>query len=185
LQNPIRNQEKRLELFCVVLDVEGKEHICESSGYVVFALEKWQIKVLFLELKRVVGKNMDTVSNMLTQIRNAQMVKKETIIVPFSSLKYNIAEILEKAKLVKKIKKSGKKEKKVIEIILKYESNIPVISGLKKISKGGQRVYSKYSEIKRVKGGYGIAIISTSKGLMTDKEARKQKIGGEIICQIW
>ena len=113
------------------------------------------------------------------------MVKKETIIVPFSSLKYNIAEILEKAKLVKKIKKSGKKEKKVIEIILKYESNIPVISGLKKISKGGQRVYSKYSEIKRVKGGYGIAIISTSKGLMTDKEARKQKIGGEIICQIW
>ena len=128
---------------------------------------------------------MDTVSNMLTQIRNAQMVKKETIIVPFSAFKYNIAEILEKAKLVKKIKKSGRKEKKVIEIILKYELGVPAISGLKKVSKGGQRMYNKYSEIKRVQGGYGIAIVSTSKGLMTDKEARKQKIGGEVICQIW
>jgi len=113
------------------------------------------------------------------------MVKKETIIVPFSVLKYNIAEVLEKSKFVKKVGKHGRKEKRVIEITLKYESGVPVISGLKKISKGGQRIYNKYSEIKKVKGGYGIAIISTSKGLMTDKDAKKQKIGGEVICQVW
>jgi len=185
LQNLIKHPKNQLELSGAVLGAEGKEHICEILDYAEFVLEKWRIKVLYLELKKVVGKNMDTISNMLTQIRNAQMVKKETIIVPFSALKYNIAEVLEKAKFVKKIGKRGRKEKKVIEITLKYESGLSVISGLKKISKGGQRVYNKYSDIKKVKGGYGIAIISTSKGLMTDQEARKQKIGGEVICQVW
>lgn len=75
--------------------------------------------------------------------------------------------------------------KKIIEIVLKYDNKIPEISGLKRISKSGQRIYINHHEIKKVRGGYGIAIISTSKGLMTDKEARKQKLGGEILCEIW
>jgi len=128
---------------------------------------------------------MDPISDMLTIIRNAQAVRKETVNVPFSNLKYEIAKVLEKEGFLKKVGKQGKKTRKKIEIILKYDSGAPVISGLKRISKPGQRIYKKRREIKRVKGGYGKTIISTSKGLMTDREAKKQKLGGEIICEIW
>ncbi len=128
---------------------------------------------------------MDPVSDMLTTIRNAQVVQNPTVEVPFSNLKYEIAKILEKEKLVEKVEKKGRKTKKTIEIFLKYDNKTPVISGLKKVSKPGQRIYKNFKEIKLVKGGYGIAIISTSKGLMTNKEAKKQKLGGEVICEIW
>ena len=128
---------------------------------------------------------MDPISDMLTIIRNAQAVRKETVNVPFSNLKYEIAKVLEKEGFLKKVGKQGKKTRKKIEIILKYDSGAPVISGLRRISKPGQRIYKKRREIKRVKGGYGKTIISTSKGLMTDREARKQKLGGEVICEVW
>ena len=138
---------------------------------------------------------VDPITDMLNRIRNAQAVLKETVEVPFSNLKYEIAKILEKNGFIEKVEKKGKKTKKIIEITLKYlpaealakegDNKIPAISGLKRISKPGQTIYLGHRQIKRVKGGYGIAIISTSKGLMTDKEARKQKIGGEVICEIW
>lgn len=130
----------------------------------------------------------DPVTDMLNRIRNAQAVSKKTVDIPISNLRYEIAKILEKGGFVAEVEKKGKKTKKVIEITLKYNEKIPVISGLKKISKPGQRIYKRAKELKPVKGGYGIAIISTSKGgggLMTDKEARKQKLGGEVICEIW
>lgn len=128
---------------------------------------------------------MDPISDMLTQIRNAQAVGHPTVEVPFSNLKYEIAKILERNGFVEKVEKEGKKVKRTISLCLKYENKIPKIAGLKRISKPGQRIYLKTEKIKPVKSGYGIAIISTSKGLMTNKEARKQKIGGEIICEIW
>jgi len=152
---------------------------------------------------------MDPVSDMLTSIRNALAVDKTTVSVPFSNFKYEIAKILEREGFIEKIEKKGRKAKRFIEINLKYipadsyqsdkvsaseetglaEKNstdkTPAISGLKKISKPGQRIYSDWKKIKKVKGGYGMAIISTSKGLMTNKEARKNKLGGEIICEIW
>jgi len=127
----------------------------------------------------------DPISDMLTSIKNAQAVLKETVEVPFSNFKYEIAKILEKNGFIAKAEKKGKKIKKLIEITLKYDNKRPAISGLKKISKPGQRIYKKAKELKPVKGGYGIAIISTSKGLMTNKEARKQKLGGEVICEMW
>jgi len=130
----------------------------------------------------------DPVADMLNRIRNAQAVLKETVDIPLSNLRYEIAKILEKGGFVAEVEKKGKKTKKVIEITLKYNEKIPVISGLKRISKPGQRIYKRAKELKPVKGGYGIAIISTSKGgggLMTDKEARKQKLGGEVVCEIW
>jgi len=127
---------------------------------------------------------MDPIADMLTSIRNSQAVLKETVKVPFSNLKYEIAQILKKKGFVKEVEKKGK-TKKIIEITLKYEGKTPVISSLKRISKPGQRIYLSFKEIKSVRDGYGIAIISTSKGLLTDKEARKQKIGGEVICEIW
>ncbi len=128
---------------------------------------------------------MDPISDMLNQIRNAQAVSKETVDVPFSNLKYEIAKILKKEGFVDKIEKKGRKTKRTIEITLKYENKVPVISGFARISKPGQRIYFKAKKIKRVKDGYGIAIISTPKGLMTNKEARREKLGGEIIAEIW
>jgi len=137
----------------------------------------------------------DPITDMLNRIRNAQAVLKSTVDVSFSNLKYEIAKILEKKGFIAKVEKKGKKIKRIIEITLKYNGEkvaggeghqkLPVISGLKKISKPGQRIYKKAKEIKPVKGGYGMAIISTPKGLMTDKEAKKRKLGGEIICEIW
>ena len=137
----------------------------------------------------------DPVTDMLNRIRNAQAVLKETVDIPISNLKYEIAKILEKKGFIEKVEKKRKKIKRFIEITLKYlssgalakdgQNKIPAISGLKRISKSGQRIYLKAKQIKKVKGGYRIAIISTSKGLMTNKEARKQKLGGEVICEIW
>jgi len=138
---------------------------------------------------------MYPVTDMFNRIRNAQAVIHQTVDVPFSNFKYEIAKILVKNGFIEKIEKKGKKVKKSIEITLKYQDKksakregnqgLPVISGLKIISRPGQRIYIDYRKVRKVKGGYGIVIISTSKGLMTGKEARKQKLGGEVICEVW
>jgi small subunit ribosomal protein S8 len=128
---------------------------------------------------------IDPISDMLNRIRNAQAVFQPTVSVPLSKIKLEICQILAKEGFIEAFEKKGRKNKKFIQITLKYDGKIPAISGLKRISKPGQRIYLPHKKIKRVKGGYGIAIISTSKGLMTDKEARKQKLGGEVICEIW
>lgn len=136
----------------------------------------------------------DPISDMLNRIRNAQAVSHPTVAVPFSNLKYEIAKIIEKENFIGKVEKKGRETKKSIEIILKYAKAgdearkgkmIPSISGLKRISKPGQRIYTAHGKIKRVRDGFGIAIISTNKGLMTNREAKKQKLGGEILCEIW
>lgn len=128
---------------------------------------------------------MDTISDMLTQIRNAVAVSKSTVSIPYSNLKYEIAKILEKKGFIEDIEKKGKKNKRTIEIKLKYSNKIPVISGLKKISKPGQRIYLPANKIKAYKNYYKTTIISTSKGLMTNKDAKKQNLGGEIFFEIW
>jgi small subunit ribosomal protein S8 len=129
---------------------------------------------------------MYPVADMLTKIRNAQAVGHLMVEIPFSNLKYEIVKILQKNRFIEKAEKRGRKTKKVIEVTLKYIDKNPAIVGLKIISKPGQRIYQNSIQIKKVKNDYGIAIISTSKGgLMTNKEAKKQKIGGEIICEIW
>jgi len=128
---------------------------------------------------------MDPIADMLTSIRNAQAVSKETVEVPFSKLKFGIVKILEKEGFIEKIEKKGRGVKKIIEIKLKYEDKKSAISYLKRISRPGQRIYFKSQGLKPVRSGYGITIISTSKGLMTGREAKKKKIGGEILCQVW
>ncbi|MBU3895712.1 30S ribosomal protein S8 [Patescibacteria group bacterium] len=127
----------------------------------------------------------DPITDMLNQIRNAQMVEKPEILIPHSQIKESIAEILAQEGFVSSVKKSLKKEAKVLKIILKYNQGLPAIADLKRVSKPGQRMYSRYSELRPVKGGQGISILSTSKGLMTNKKARKEKLGGELICEIW
>jgi len=128
---------------------------------------------------------MDPIADMLNRIKNAQAVGHPTVEFPFSNLKNEVAKILEREGFIDKIEKKGRKTKKTIEITLKYDNKMPAISGIKKISKPGQRIYLDSTKIKKVRDGYGIAIISTSKGLMTDKEARKNKIGGEVLCEVW
>jgi len=134
----------------------------------------------------------DPITDMFNRIRNAQAVFHPMVSIPFSKLKYEIAMVLEKEGLIKKAEKKGRKTRRLLEITLEYqreksgeEKLKPVISRLKRISKPGQRIYTGAKKIKPVRSGYGIVIISTSKGLMTDKEARKQKLGGEIICEVW
>ena len=123
----------------------------------------------------------DPITDMFNRIRNAQKVGRQTVDIPFSNLKYEIAGILEKEGFVDKIEKKGKTEKRIIEVKLK----VPGIDKVKRVSKSGQRIYGKYIELKPVRSGFGISIISTSKGIMSNKEARKQKLGGEIICEVW
>jgi small subunit ribosomal protein S8 len=127
----------------------------------------------------------DPITDMLNQIRNAQAVGKTEVLVPLSKIKNEIAGILNKEGFVGEVKKTTKGKAKVLKIVLKYDNGVPAIAGLKRVSKPGQRIYDRVVEIKKVHGGYGISVVSTSKGLMTNKEARKQKLGGEIICQVW
>ena len=127
----------------------------------------------------------DPIADMLVRIKNAQAVGHGTVRIPFSKLKFAMLQILEKEGFIAKVEKRGKDVKKYIKIDLKYNKNLPAISSAKRISKPGQRIYVGKSDIRLVRQGYGTAIISTSKGLMTDKEAKKQKIGGELMCEIW
>ena len=127
----------------------------------------------------------DPITDMLNQIRNGLAVSKPEVTVPFSELKNSIAEILSAEGFISGTKKAVKKDAKVLKVALKYDNGAPVIAGLRRVSKPGQRIYSKAHSLKSVKGGSGIAIVSTPKGLMTNKKARKENLGGEVICEIW
>lgn len=128
----------------------------------------------------------DPIADMLTRIRNANMVRHETVEMPASKIKREIAEILKREGFIRDAEYIEDNKQGIIRIFLKYGTNNErVITGLKRISKPGLRVYTKSSEVPRVLGGLGIAILSTSKGLMTDKEARQTKTGGEVICYVW
>ncbi|AZR74731.1 30S ribosomal protein S8 [Anoxybacter fermentans] len=128
----------------------------------------------------------DPIADMLTRIRNANMVRKETVDVPASRIKEEIATVLKNEGFIKDYQRIAEGPQGILRLYLKYgKDGQRVISGLKRISKPGLRVYAKKDEIPKVLGGLGIAIISTSKGIMTDKEARKLGIGGEVICYVW
>ena len=127
----------------------------------------------------------DPITDMLNRIKSAQAVGKTDVLVPLSKIKNEIAKILSKESFVGEVKKIAKGKTSVLKITLKYNDKEPAIDGTKRVSKPGQRIYQPVHEIKKVKGGYGIAIISTSKGLMTNKEAKKAKLGGEVLLEIW
>ena len=128
---------------------------------------------------------IDPITDLLNQIRNAQAVSKTEIAIPLSKMKYEIAKILLSEGYISEVQKAKTDKKKILKIVLKYNNGRPAITGLKRVSKSGQRIYAKASAIKPIRRGYGISIISTSKGLMTNKKARKIKLGGEILCKIW
>ena len=128
----------------------------------------------------------DPIADMLTRIRNASRSKHKTVDVPASNLKKSIADILFKEGYIKAYEEISDDTQGIIRITLKYdEKGNKVISGLKRISKPGLRVYASKDELPKVLNGLGIALISTSKGIKTDKEARKEGLGGEVLAYIW
>lgn len=122
---------------------------------------------------------------MLTRIRNAYAAKKTEVLVPYSKLKHNLAKVLMQESWIKDMEVKSEGTLKDLLLQLRYENGEPVISGIKRVSRPGQRIYTKNDSIPSVRGGMGTTIISTSRGLMPDRMARKEKVGGEIICQIW
>ncbi len=128
---------------------------------------------------------MDPLVDMFNRIQNALAVGKEQVELPYSAMRFDIAKILERLGYVKSVESKGRKTKRSIELALKYHEKTPAITGLRRISKQGQRIYASSSRVFRLKKRNAVAIFSTSKGLMTDGEAREQKIGGEVVCEVW
>ncbi len=127
----------------------------------------------------------DPISDMLTRIRNALAVSKSELVLPYSKFKHNLANVLLAEGFISGVNELPGRMK-MLQLNLKYAvDGDAVITGLKRISSPGQRIYLPAERIPRTNGGYGITIVSTSKGLLTDKQARKQKVGGEVVCQIW
>ncbi|MDK2812075.1 MAG: small subunit ribosomal protein [Petrotoga sp.] len=131
----------------------------------------------------------DPVADMLTRIRNANSVFKESVEIPASNLKKDILEIMKKEGFINDYKFIDAGKQGILKVYLKYKGTRrdkkPIMEGIIRVSKSGRRVYVNTRNIPKVKGGLGIAILSTSQGVMTDKEAREKKVGGEVICYVW
>jgi small subunit ribosomal protein S8 len=128
----------------------------------------------------------DPIADMLTRIRNAQRASHELVNIPSSKLKINVAKVLKSEGYIKNFRIISDGQHRFIRIFLKYDKEgVAIIEGIKRVSKPGCRVYAGNDRIPKVLNGYGINILSTSKGLMTDNEARKTEIGGEILCAVW
>ena len=128
----------------------------------------------------------DSIADMLTRIRNANSAKHDTVLIPASNMKKAIAQILVDEGYIKSFKVTDNGNQGIIEIALKYGPNkSQVITGLRRVSKPGLRIYSNCEEMPKVMNGLGVVILSTSKGVMTDKDARKANVGGEVLAYIW
>lgn len=127
----------------------------------------------------------DPIADMLTRIRNAQAVGKNSVSIPYSNMKKDIAELLSQEGYVEDMSIEGDQPKQDVVVKLKYTNEEPAIKSIERISVPGQRIYRGKDEIPRVKNGFGIAIISSSHGIITDDKARKEGIGGEIVCSVY
>lgn len=128
----------------------------------------------------------DTIADMLTRIRNANLARHQTTQVPATKMTQSIAKVLQEEGFIGDFETSGEGWSSKLVIYLKYKKNRqPIITALKRVSRPGLRVYSNKKDLPRVLGGIGIAIISTSSGIMTDRQARQQNVGGEVLCYVW
>lgn len=127
----------------------------------------------------------DPIADMLTRIRNATSVRQEYVDMPSSKLKINLAKLMKDEGYILNYRLIKDKGHELLRIMLKYSGKNSLIIGLKRISRPGRRVYCGYNELPVIHGGLGIAIVSTSKGILTDAQARNEKIGGELVCAIW
>lgn len=127
----------------------------------------------------------DPVADFLTRLRNAQLAKHKTTQAPSSKLKARIAQILKDEGYIEDFSVDTTDGRSVLNVTLKYDGSQPVIEGLKRISRPGLRRYSSADQLPSVRGGIGLAIVSTSRGVMTDAQARKDRVGGEVLCHVW
>ncbi len=128
----------------------------------------------------------DSVADMMIRIKNAGVVRKDTVEVPYSKIKFAICEVLKKEGFIADVDTKGKKvSEKAIVITLKYEGKNPKITGTSKVSKFSKRIYGSVSEIRPVKNGAGLLVMTTPKGILSGSEARKQKVGGELLLKVW
>jgi small subunit ribosomal protein S8 len=129
----------------------------------------------------------DTIADMLTRIRNANLARHQTVDIPSTKMTRSIAQVLKEEGFIADFTETGEDIRRHLVVTLKYrgKSRDPIIKNLKRVSRPGLRVYSNRKELPRVLGGIGIAIISTSSGIMTDRDARRQGIGGEVLCYVW
>jgi len=128
----------------------------------------------------------DQIGDMLTRIRNAATVRHDVVEMPASKMKLAVVKILKEEGFINDFELIKGKPERLIRIKLKYqEGNKPMISGIERVSKPGLRIYSQHNEIPRVYGGVGVAILSTSKGVITGQQAHQQKVGGEVLCYVW
>ncbi len=128
----------------------------------------------------------DPISDFLTRLRNATLVSKSNVEIPHSKFKYELAKLFKDEGYVSDIEIKGEGAKRVIDLTIKFsKEGKSVIAGLNRLSKPGRRVYSSFNELPRTNGGLGTVVVSTSRGLLSDSEARKRKLGGELICEVW
>jgi small subunit ribosomal protein S8 len=127
----------------------------------------------------------DPISDMLTRLRNAFAVKKRDVVLPYSNVKFAIAKILEREGFVSAVEKVTQGSRAELRIALAYRDGAPALTEVRRVSTPGHRVYAKTADLPRVKSDIGIAIVSTPNGLMTNKEARSRKLGGEVICEVF
>lgn len=128
---------------------------------------------------------MDPISDFFIQIKNGYHARKDAVVVPYSKVKEEIARILEEKKYIAGFEKKGRKIRKFLEVGLAYDGNAPVLNGIKRLSKPSRRLYIKKGEIWPIKQGFGILIVSTSRGIMTGDNAKKAGLGGEMIAEVW
>jgi small subunit ribosomal protein S8 len=127
----------------------------------------------------------DPISDMLTRIRNAVHAKKQELVLPYSKFKHSLAKLLLEEGFINGVNEING-QAKLLQLNLKYDpSGNPVISGLERVSSPGQRIYLPVGRIPRTNGGFGVTIVSTSRGLVTDSKARKERLGGEVVCKVW
>lgn len=127
----------------------------------------------------------DPIADYLTRLRNASKAKKVRVQIPASRMKLDLTELMKQSGYIRDFEIIEDNKQNIINIVLKYNNGVPAINGLKRISKPGLRVYKNSNEIPRVLNGLGTAIISTSNGLLTDKQARAKSVGGEVVCYLW
>lgn len=145
---------------------------------------KWFLKARFRELKNLRGKK-NMYIRLLTQIKNAQATYKERMKFPYSNMTEKVLEVLKNNKFILNFEKKGRAPKKFFDIWLLYKKGVGAINGVKLISRPSRRIYKGYNKINSVRQGYGMGVISTSQGIMTSKEAKKNKVGGQMLFEIW
>jgi len=161
--------------------------LCGYSEFAVFVSVRWRVAEKSRELRKLPGraKYIYMYTDLLTKIHNAQRAKKISVKMPYSNMDMAVADILVETGFILSAAKKGRAPKRVIEIELKYEGDRGAIDTVRFMSLPSRRLYAGYKEMRPVRQGFGVAVVSTPNGIMTSKQARKQKVGGQLLFQIW